>query len=100
MNIADLFLMFFSVAGLVFLTKYAEILDILKIRQFWEKSAFFSKLFGCAYCSGFYFSIMVGILFGLSLNLLILFSFAGAAFALLWERTFILIDDCISKINK
>ena len=89
-----------SVAGLVFLTKYAEILDILKIRPLWERSKFFTKLFGCAYCSGFYFSIFVGLLYGLSWKLLILFSFAGAAFALIWERTFILIDDTISKINK
>ena len=100
MSILDLLILFFTVAGLSFTFVHAEIMDIIKLRPLWEKVTFFKKLFNCAFCSGFYFSIIVECFLDVPLKYFFFLPFAGAAFSLLWERSVILIDDTVSYLGK
>lgn len=58
MTIFDFALLFLSSFGLVWTIVYAEILDILGIRQIIEKSEFFKSLTHCSFCTGFWVGVL------------------------------------------
>lgn len=87
-------------AGLTFIIVHATIMDKLKIRPFLNKFQFTRELIKCSLCTGVYISVFFG-LQCISLKLLILYVFAGAAFSFLFERLALLIDIInVEKQNK
>jgi hypothetical protein len=96
MNILILFLAIF---GATFIFVHAKIMDILRIRPFLNRFEFTRELQKCSLCSGFYISALFGI-FYIPLNMLIPFICAGAGVAFYLERTVILIDELVIKLEK
>ena len=60
MSLVELILLLFACAGLTFTVVHGEIMNKLKLRQLWEKSAFLKELFHCSLCSGFWLSMIYG----------------------------------------
>ena len=92
------FLFLIACAGITFTIVHAEIMDILHIRPFLNKSPFIAKLIQCSLCTGTWVGAFVG-LFAVSLAHLIPFAFASAAISFLFERTTILIDELVLKLE-
>lgn len=99
MGFGDIFLLLWSCLGLTFIIVHSEIMSILKIRQFWEKSWFLKKLFHCSMCTGFWVGIynIIAILIYFLLNkifyYIFLLPFASSAFCYAIERIIIALDD-------
>ncbi len=98
MTIADLLLFLLSTAGLTFIVVHATIMNKLGIRQKLNKNSFLKDLIKCSLCTGYWVASFFTILFFPS-KILIL-PFAGSAFAFLFERTTILLDEKINQISK
>jgi hypothetical protein len=88
-----------ATCGLVFTIVHAEIMDILKIRPFLQKSPFIKKVIKCSLCTGVYIGFALGLLF-LPLIFIIPFAFAASGVAFIYERTVYLLDEHIIQIAK
>lgn len=87
-----------SSCGITFTIVHAEIMDILKIRQFIQKSPFFKKVIKCSLCTGVYVGLFLGLVY-IPWIYMIPFIFAASASSFIFERTVYLIDEHVIKIE-
>ena len=99
MGITELILLFLSCLGITLTFVHMTIMDIIGLRQKWQRVDFLKKLFSCSACTGWH----TGLWFGVPLTLLWFFGFhilfycltlpfASLSFCYLFERLSILID--------
>lgn len=107
MSLADIILLLLSCAGFSFVLVHSEIMDIIGLRQLWEKNDFLKKLFHCPFCVGtwigvFYASSLITIKFLISdaIFYICAMPFASAAFCFLWDRIVIFLDNKIIEQEK
>lgn len=98
MNLAELLLLLLSCCGLTFIVVHAEILDLLKIRQLFNKSPFVKKLTRCSLCTGFWVGSFIGLIW-IPFKFFIPFCFASSAISFIFERIVILLDEHILKLE-
>lgn len=98
MNLAELFLLLASCCGITFTIVHAEIMNILGIRQFLNQFSFFKKLIKCSLCTGFWVGLLVGLCY-VNLQMVLPFCFASSACCFLYDRTTILLDEKILKLE-
>lgn len=98
MTIIDLFLFLFATAGLTFIIVHATIMDKLRIRQTLNKNSFLKDLIKCSLCTGFWVAAFFATI--VCPSKIFLLTFAGSAFAFLFERTTIFLDEKIHQITK
>ena len=99
MDFLFLLILLFACFGITFTLVHAEILDILKIRPFLYKSQFLKKLLKCSFCTSFYVSIFLTIVFVPFGKLWLLLPFAFPPIVFLWERIVILLDEKIIDLE-
>lgn len=86
----------FAIIGLTFILKYGEIL--YSVRQFLcNNSRYFTKLFDCALCLGFWSGLAIGMV--TNENLLIM-PFFGAAVSFFADVVLELLQTAIIKLEK
>jgi hypothetical protein len=107
MTIVSLILLFLACLGVTITFVHMEIMDIIKLRPLWEKSAFLKKLFHCSACTGWHVGLWYGLLcyFIMVIGLTHIFyimtlPFASSAFCFLFERIMILADNVNVKLEK
>lgn len=98
MSLLEILLLLLGCAGLTFTIVHAEIMSILKIRQFLQKFDFTKKLIKCALCTGTWVGMACSLAY-IEKKYIIPFVFASAAFSFLFERTVILLDEKIIKME-
>lgn len=99
MSLSILIILLLACFGVTFTLMYAEILDIIPIRPLLLKIEFFKKLLHCAFCTGFWSSLFVGILF-IEFKYIIPFALAGASVSYILDRITLLIDNLITQQEK
>lgn len=86
----------FAIIGLTFILKYGEIL--YSMRQFLCKnSRYFTKLFDCALCLGFWSGLAIGMITGENLVIMSLYGSAVSFFA---DVVLELLQTAIIKLEK
>jgi len=86
----------FAIIGLTFILKYGEIL--YSVRQFLCKnSRYFTKLFDCALCLGFWSGLAIGMITGENLVIMSLYGSAVSFFA---DVVLELLQTAIIKLEK
>jgi hypothetical protein len=86
----------FAIIGLTFILKYGEIL--YSVRQFLcNNSRYFTKLFDCALCLGFWSGLVIGMMTGENLYIM---PFFGAAVSFFADVVLELLQTAIIKLEK
>ena len=86
----------FAIIGLTFILKYGEIL--YSMRQFLcNNSRYFTKLFDCALCLGFWSGLAIGMITGENLVIMSLYGSAVSFFA---DVVLELLQTAIIKLEK
>lgn len=99
MGITELILLFLSCLGITLTFVHMAIMDIIGLRQKWQRVDFLKKLFSCSACTGWHTGLWVGV----PLTLLWFFGFhilfycmtlpfASLSFCYLFERLCLLVD--------
>lgn len=99
MSLVDLTILLLACFGITFTLMYAEILDIIPIRPLLLKVNFFKKLLHCAFCTGFWVSLFIGIIFADGMRI-IPFALAGASVSYILDRITLFIDNLIAQQEK
>lgn len=107
MTLASIIVLLLACLGVTITFVHMEIMDILKLRPLWEKSAFLKKLFHCSACTGWHVGLWYGMFcfilssFGWTfLFYLCTLPFASSAFCFTFERLVILVNNINIKVEK
>lgn len=106
MGFVEFCLLFLALYGMTFLFVHSTIMDIVGLRQRWEKNDFLKKLFSCPVCTGFHaawaygFPLLFCLFFFPKVFYFLSLPFAAMSFCYLFDRSVILIDELVNKTEK